>query len=304
MNELATKQTAELSASIEQVVIGGDLSALNPEQRVQYYNTVCQSVGLNPYTRPFDYIRLNNKLTLYARKDATDQLRKINGVNIDDIHTDAEGEWFVVTVKGSDRTGRRDVEIGAVNKKDMQGNFGNAMMKAVTKAKRRLTLSLCGLGWLDETEVETIPNAKPVIVDDSGTIVDEARIESKPVVTENPIDNTPKAEKPVEAQEKAKFDEVEFLRSWKHKAGLTPMTLEEACAVKDGNDKEYGTHTVERLYYMQNAILKKMPTLKNQDAIDTYKYKLSAINEIFTARASAQREMDAPKDPHVNKGAE
>ena len=154
-NELAVKPTAELSASIEQVVIGGDLSALNPEQRVQYYNTVCQSVGLNPYTRPFDYIRLNNKLTLYARKDATDQLRKINGVNIDDISTDAEGEWFVVTVKGSDRTGRKDVEIGAVNKKDMQGNFGNAMMKAVTKAKRRLTLSLCGLGWLDETEVET-----------------------------------------------------------------------------------------------------------------------------------------------------
>jgi hypothetical protein len=37
----------------------------------------------------------------------------------------------------------------------------NAMMKAETKAKRRVTLSICGLGMLDETEVETIPSAQP-----------------------------------------------------------------------------------------------------------------------------------------------
>jgi hypothetical protein len=29
-------------------------------------------------------------------------------------------------------------------------------MKAETKAKRRVTLSICGLGFLDETEVETL----------------------------------------------------------------------------------------------------------------------------------------------------
>jgi hypothetical protein len=34
------------------------------------------------------------------------------------------------------------------------------VLKCVTKAKRRVTLSICGLGWLDETEVETIPVAK------------------------------------------------------------------------------------------------------------------------------------------------
>ena len=301
MNELATKQTAELSASIEQVVIGGDLSALNPEQRVQYYNTVCQSVGLNPYTRPFDYIRLNNKLTLYARKDATDQLRKINGVNIDDIHTDAEGEWFVVTVKGSDRTGRRDVEIGAVNKKDMQGNFGNAMMKAVTKAKRRLTLSLCGLGWLDETEVETIPNAKPVIVDDSGTIVDEARIESKPVVTENPIDNTPKAEKPVEAQEKP-FDEVEYLRKWKHVPGLRPLSLAEASEYKTSKGKLFASCSVEELAFMWRAYSKRFndPLKSEEEKADAYD-KMSAVNTLLTAKASAQEQLDTPQNPFVKE---
>jgi len=34
----------------------------------------------------------------------------------------------------------------------------NAVMKAVTKAKRRVTLSICGLRFLDETEVEDIPD--------------------------------------------------------------------------------------------------------------------------------------------------
>jgi len=31
-------------------------------------------------------------------------------------------------------------------------------MKAETKAKRRVTLSLAGLGWLDETEISDIPD--------------------------------------------------------------------------------------------------------------------------------------------------
>src|SRR6202020_1247291 len=36
-----------------------------------------------------------------------------------------------------------------------------AVMKAETKSKRRVTLSICGLGILDETEIETIPESKP-----------------------------------------------------------------------------------------------------------------------------------------------
>jgi hypothetical protein len=35
-------------------------------------------------------------------------------------------------------------------------------MTALTKAKRRLTLSLAGLGWLDETETDSVPGAQRV----------------------------------------------------------------------------------------------------------------------------------------------
>jgi hypothetical protein len=156
---------------MESVVIGGDLSRLSPAQRVMYYNRVCSSLGLNPLTKPFDYINLNGKLTLYARKDATDQLRKLHSVSIDDVEIQETDKQFIVKVKGHDREGRADVEVGVVNKTDMKGDTANAQMKAVTKGKRRLTLSLCGLGMLDETEVQTIPDARPVAVAETGEIV-------------------------------------------------------------------------------------------------------------------------------------
>lgn len=177
---MGTELTKIEDSAIEQVLIGGDLSKLTPAQRVQYYKRTCESLGLNPLTRPFDYITLNNKLTLYAKKDATDQLRSIHQVSIDDVDLQDVGDTFIVKVKGHDKTGRADVEIGVVRKGDMQGNLANAQMKAVTKAKRRLTLSLCGLGWLDETEVETIPDAKPVDVAETGEIVEGEKRELEP----------------------------------------------------------------------------------------------------------------------------
>lgn len=178
MNEMTVTKPID-AAIMESVLLGGDLSKLTPDQRVSYYRNVCESVGLNPLTKPFDYMNLNSKLTLYAKKDATDQLRKINSVSIDDVDIVENETQFLVKVKGHDKTGRSDVEIGVVSKKDMQGNLGNVQMKAVTKAKRRLTLSLCGLGWLDETEVETIPAAKLVNVQtDTGEIVDSPSVEN------------------------------------------------------------------------------------------------------------------------------
>ena len=42
------------------------------------------------------------------------------------------------------------------------------MLKAVTKAKRRTTLSICGLGMLDETEVEDILVKDKAVIEPSG----------------------------------------------------------------------------------------------------------------------------------------
>ncbi len=148
---------------LEQVVIGGDLSKLSASERVSYYKRVCESLGLNPLTRPFQYIVLSGRLTLYAGRDATDQLRNIHGVSISRLEHETVGDVYIVTAAATDKDGRSDVSTGAVNIGNLKGDaLANALMKAETKAKRRVTLSIVGLGWLDETEVETIPNARPV----------------------------------------------------------------------------------------------------------------------------------------------
>jgi len=161
MTDKALSKIEGAGAVLEQVVIQGDLSKLSPADRVAYYKQVCESVGLNPLTRPFDYIELNGKLTLYAKRDAADQLRKMHGVSVKVLSKEIIEGLYVVEVRATDRTGRIDEDMGAVNIAGLRGEAkANAMAKAVTKAKRRVTLSICGLGWLDETEVSDIAEAK------------------------------------------------------------------------------------------------------------------------------------------------
>lgn len=161
---------------LEQVVVGGDLSQLSPSQRLEYYRRVCESLGLNPLTKPFDYIVLNGKLTLYARKDCTEQLRSLRGVSISIVARELHESIgvYAVTARATTKDGRVDEAIGAVSIAGLKGEqLANAFMKAETKAKRRVTLSICGLGMLDETEIGSIPDARRVEVDEAtGEIVD------------------------------------------------------------------------------------------------------------------------------------
>lgn len=164
---------------LERVVIVGDLKELRPAERVAYYRQVCESVGLNPLTKPFDYISLQGRLTLYARKDATDQLRRIHGVSITELTRERIDDVYVVTARARTGDGRMDESTGAVSIGNLKGDaLANAIMKAETKAKRRVTLSICGLGWLDETELSTIPGAQPQRVDtETGEIQEDCEAE-------------------------------------------------------------------------------------------------------------------------------
>lgn len=149
-------------ARLESVIANGDLSKLSVDERVEYYNRVCEATGLNPLTQPFAYLTLQGRLVLYARKDATDQLRMIHKISVVDMAESERDGVLTVTVKVQSADGRTDMDKGAVRTEGLKGDaLANAIMKAATKAKRRATLSICGLGLLDETEVETIPDAIP-----------------------------------------------------------------------------------------------------------------------------------------------
>lgn len=147
---------------MESVIVKGDLAKLTPNERVRYYTEVCRSLGLNALTQPFSYITLNGKLTLYATRACADQLRKINGVSLEIVSRDVVDDILTVHVRAKLPDGRADEDLGAVAfPSTLKGEArANAELKAVTKAKRRATLSVCGLGWLDETEVDDIPGAK------------------------------------------------------------------------------------------------------------------------------------------------
>lgn len=186
--QVATTPQPLTPEMMETVLVRGDLSQLNARQRLEYLMSVCQSVGLNPLTRPFEYIELENKLTLYATKNCTDQLRLKHGIScrITSKFHDQETGTYSITVVATARDGRSQESTGVVplvkelgdwkkaqgsNKNYFEPNgqyrklnpvdSANAQMKPETKAQRRATLSLCGLGGiLDETELETIPHTK------------------------------------------------------------------------------------------------------------------------------------------------
>lgn len=152
--------------TMEKVLIQGDLKALTPRERVNYYDAVCKSLGLNPLTRPFQYLLLNNKLQLYSTRECTDQLRQLRNVSIEIKAREITEGTYVVTASASLPNGRHDESIGAVSIDGLKGEArSNAMMKAETKSKRRVTLSICGLAFLDESELDSLRGATPVDID-------------------------------------------------------------------------------------------------------------------------------------------
>ncbi len=187
MNAVAPRETG---AVMESVLIKGDLAKLTPGERSAYYMEVCRSIGLNPLTQPFQYIVLNGKMVLYATRACTDQLRSIHKVSVVELTESERDGVYVVTAKVTNAEGRTDMAKGAVTLANLKGDaLANAFMKAETKAKRRATLSLCGLGFLDETEIETIPTAvlpphdpetgEVLSDDDANQLIAEARSYAK-----------------------------------------------------------------------------------------------------------------------------
>jgi len=187
MNELA-KVDKEILASL---ILNGDISKLNSAQRVEYVTRLCERVGVDPLTQPFKILELNGKEILYADKGCTQQLCKSYHISTEVTKKEKIEDVYVVTVRAIDDKGRYTDEDGAVSISEPEtirvktgtwpnsgkaryeskpnpnagkllkgDNLCNALMKAVTKAKRRSVLAFCGLGMLDETELETIKDVK------------------------------------------------------------------------------------------------------------------------------------------------
>jgi hypothetical protein len=151
---------------LEKVLLENDLAKLSAVEKVTHIKNVCLSLGLNPLTRPIQLIKFQGKEIMYATKDATEQLRSKHNVSITKLDTKmVADDIYSVTAYAMLPSGRTDSSTGIVNVKGLIGEaMCNAMLKAETKAKRRATLSICGLGFIDESEVDSMKGAKKIDV--------------------------------------------------------------------------------------------------------------------------------------------
>jgi hypothetical protein len=157
----------------------GDLAQLTDEQRVGHYLRVCRSLGLNPLSRPFDWIFFKDPggaevLQLYPNQSCAAQLRRQHQMRVEVTRREPVGDMFVVEVKATTPDGREDFASKYVPLSNKFGRltgqqYANALMKAETGAKRRVTFSMVGLAV--PADPDDTPGWRPVIVDGTGMIL-------------------------------------------------------------------------------------------------------------------------------------
>ena len=158
----------EISADVESAIAqmqasGKDTGSLTAQQRAGYVTALCRALRLNPLTNPVQFIRLNGKEVLYVTRTATDQLAAIHGLNRKTVRgpeiVDIAGmKVALCTVEVTLPNGRSETATATLPVADPAMLY----MKLETKAKRRGTLAILGLGLLAEEEAESIPGAERV----------------------------------------------------------------------------------------------------------------------------------------------
>jgi hypothetical protein len=155
---------ADVESAIAQMQASGkDTGSLTAQQRAGYVTALCRALRLNPLTSPVQFIRLNGKEVLYVTRTATDQLAAIHGLNRKTVRgpeiVDIAGTKIAIcAVEVTLPNGRSETATATLPVSDPAMLY----MKLETKAKRRGTLAILGLGLLAEEEAESISGAERV----------------------------------------------------------------------------------------------------------------------------------------------
>jgi hypothetical protein len=170
--QLVTQQTND--ALLEKVILQNDLAGLSPNEKVQHVKNVCDSLGLNPLTKPIQLHKWQGKEVMYMAKDGTEQIRNLHNVSIVKLETEfLKNDLYIVRAYAMKNGGRQDCSTSAQSVAGLKGDaLCNAIKKCETQAKRRVTLSICGLGMLDETELENLPK-EPQVIAITAPIIEE-----------------------------------------------------------------------------------------------------------------------------------
>lgn len=168
--QTVTREEIDLDVMLEEAALavqrvnaaGKDTRALSPKEREATLAGLSRALGLNPLVNGVRFLTLQGGEVLYVTRQATDQIAARLRLNRETLVgpevRDVAGTKMVfcqVRVTAPDK--RSEVATATLPLRDP----ANDLMKCETKAKRRATLSLAGLGLLTEEETETIPGAAP-----------------------------------------------------------------------------------------------------------------------------------------------
>lgn len=160
-SEALIPQETDEEKAIQRLVLQGDLGGLTKTQQAKYQQMLCSQYGIDWKTKPFDIITAQGRTFLYANRNCFDQLRQKHKVSIKILERVLTEQVFYVRAYAELPDGRCDEALGAVGIAGLKGDYlANAMMKAETKAKRRVTQSITAMSLPDETEIETIPSVQ------------------------------------------------------------------------------------------------------------------------------------------------
>lgn len=231
MTDGQTKTLAAVSAAedekmiheVERVIIGGDLRGLQPGQRLWYYGYRARHAGLDPLSQPFNWLsnRRTGGVSLYLNKEGAAQLRKKNNVSIEIVSAQEAGDYFEVRARAA-IDGRFDEDFGGASLRGLTGDDRmNAKALAYTRAKRRVTISIVGLGILDESEVSGVPDLHRIQVDPKTGEILEAKAAG------NDEDGGGKKDTPAAAPERPASDAQRKVmwNLWRKQHGLSKEQL-------------------------------------------------------------------------------
>jgi hypothetical protein len=144
-NVVSMKEGAILDPKvIESIVMNGDLSKLQPAQKVAYYNYRCQQAGLDPAAKPFDLLKLNGKEVLYANAQCTQQLCAIHKLSTQVTHREKMDDIYLVSVRVTGADGRLSENQKLKSKPSPEPEW-NQWFKFQQKPPRHLAKSLQSL---------------------------------------------------------------------------------------------------------------------------------------------------------------
>lgn len=144
---------------LEKLILKQDLNSLSPTERIEYVRLYCESIGLNMLSKPVSLIEFQGKTILYVNKTGFDQLSMLHGISTEILDRGfIEESIYQVTVRATDKTGRSCTDMGVVDlsaldsKGKLKKTKPDAIMTAITKAKRRAIGGLIGVPSLEQAQ--------------------------------------------------------------------------------------------------------------------------------------------------------